>query len=54
MIVGRLIPAGTGFGEYRDTFVVRSPEEATGILAAETAVTDQEESASPHLIEEQS
>ena len=28
VIVGRLIPAGTGFEEYRDTFVVSSKPEA--------------------------
>jgi len=28
VIVGRLIPAGTGFGEYRDTFVISPKQEA--------------------------
>ena len=28
MIVGRLIPAGTGFDEYRDTFVISPKQEA--------------------------
>jgi DNA-directed RNA polymerase subunit beta' len=28
VIVGRLIPAGTGFDEYRDTFVISPKQEA--------------------------
>ena len=29
VIVGRLIPAGTGFDEYRDTFVISPKPEAS-------------------------
>jgi hypothetical protein len=37
VIVGRLIPAGTGFAEYRDTFVI-SPKEDTPPLLEKEAV----------------
>jgi len=44
VIVGRLIPAGTGFAEYRDTFVV-SPKEETPSLLEKEAVGIGHESA---------
>jgi DNA-directed RNA polymerase subunit beta' len=34
VIVGRLIPAGTGYGDYRETFVPKPTEE--GVLVGET------------------
>ena len=35
VIVGRLIPAGTGFEEYRDTFVVSAkPKECRALSSA--------------------
>lgn len=34
VIVGRLIPAGTGFEEYRDTFVISEKPEAATVSAA--------------------
>ena len=36
VIVGRLIPAGTGWGEYRETFVPKPQEEEEVIEAAES------------------
>jgi DNA-directed RNA polymerase subunit beta' len=36
VIVGRLIPAGTGFAEYRDTFVISPKEEAPAALEGQT------------------
>ena len=34
VIVGRLIPAGSGFNEYRDTFVISEKPEVTALRAA--------------------
>ena len=43
VIVGRLIPAGTGFDEYRDTFVISAkPEAAVPGPAGEPVAIDQE------------
>jgi DNA-directed RNA polymerase subunit beta' len=36
VIVGRLIPAGTGFAEYRDTFVISPKDETPAALEKET------------------
>jgi DNA-directed RNA polymerase subunit beta' len=35
VIVGRLIPAGSGFEEYRDTFVISEKPEAAAVAAAQ-------------------
>ena len=44
VIVGRLIPAGTGFQEYRDTFVLaRTEESPQAALATDTVTIDQVE-----------
>ncbi|MEE8492881.1 MAG: hypothetical protein V3S25_02455 [Nitrospirales bacterium] len=44
VIVGRLIPAGTGFQEYRDTFVLgRTEESPQAVLVADTVPIDQVE-----------
>jgi len=32
VIVGRLIPAGTGFEEYRDTFVLTPKQESSALV----------------------
>ncbi len=37
VIVGRLIPAGSGFEEYRDTFVISEKSEAAAVNAASAA-----------------
>jgi DNA-directed RNA polymerase subunit beta' len=37
VIVGRLIPAGSGFEEYRDTFVISEKPEVTAVGAAPVA-----------------
>jgi DNA-directed RNA polymerase subunit beta' len=37
VIVGRLIPAGTGFEEYRDTFVISPKPEPVAIGQSEPA-----------------
>jgi len=43
VIVGRLIPAGSGFGEYRDTFVISPKQEAAPpVLANEPVGIEQE------------
>jgi len=42
VIVGRLIPAGTGFEEYRDTFVVSPKPEPVVIGQGEAAALAQE------------
>jgi DNA-directed RNA polymerase subunit beta' len=34
VIVGRLIPAGSGFEEYRDTFVISEKSEMTTVAGA--------------------
>jgi DNA-directed RNA polymerase subunit beta' len=34
VIVGRLIPAGSGFEEYRDTFVISEKSDAVAVGAA--------------------
>ena len=39
VIVGRLIPAGTGLEEYRDTFVVDETEETPALSMSEAATT---------------
>jgi DNA-directed RNA polymerase subunit beta' len=38
VIVGRLIPAGTGFDEYRDTFVVSPKQEAQDLESTDEPV----------------
>jgi len=45
VIVGRLIPAGTGLADYRDTFVVSQEEKA-----AAPALSEPEASSSPALV----
>jgi DNA-directed RNA polymerase subunit beta' len=42
VIVGRLIPAGTGFAEYRDTFVIspKREEELPSPAAVPVGVAD--------------
>ncbi len=35
VIVGRLIPAGTGFTEYRDTFVISQKDEVPAVLESQ-------------------
>jgi DNA-directed RNA polymerase subunit beta' len=35
VIVGRLIPAGSGFEEYRDTFVISEKPAAAAVAAAQ-------------------
>jgi DNA-directed RNA polymerase subunit beta' len=35
VIVGRLIPAGTGFEEYRDTFVISPKPEPVAVAQSE-------------------
>lgn len=45
VIVGRLIPAGTGFSEYQDTFVLQADREEEGSVAGEGIQTV--ESANP-------
>jgi DNA-directed RNA polymerase subunit beta' len=40
VIVGRLIPAGTGWGEYRETFVPKRTEEGALSSAEETVGTE--------------
>ncbi len=48
VIVGRLIPAGTGFQEYRDTFVISSQEEPeTEELVGESVAIGESEVTSP-------
>ncbi len=48
VIVGRLIPAGTGFQEYRDTFVLSPQEEPeTEELVGESVAISEPEAASP-------
>ncbi len=48
VIVGRLIPAGTGFQEYRDTFVISSQEEPeTEELVGESVAIGESEATSP-------
>ncbi|MEE9204624.1 MAG: DNA-directed RNA polymerase subunit beta', partial [Nitrospirales bacterium] len=42
VIVGRLIPAGTGFGEYRETFVISPKSEVPPALASEPVAIGQE------------
>ncbi len=42
VIVGRLIPAGTGFDTYRDTFVISPKKEAPPLLASEPVGIGQE------------
>ncbi len=43
VIVGRLIPAGSGFGEYRDTFVISPKQEAAPpVLVNEPVGIEQE------------
>ncbi|MDD5553978.1 MAG: hypothetical protein PHE18_08945, partial [Candidatus Omnitrophica bacterium] len=37
VIVGHLIPAGTGFHTHRDIEITRTPDEAKGPAALETA-----------------
>jgi DNA-directed RNA polymerase subunit beta' len=39
VIVGRLIPAGTGLADYRDTFVVDETEETPALSVPEAATT---------------
>ncbi len=39
VIVGRLIPAGTGLGDYRDTFVLDEKEEPPALAAPDAAAT---------------
>ncbi len=39
VIVGRLIPAGTGFDEYRETFVLTPPQENPEVELEEESVT---------------
>jgi DNA-directed RNA polymerase subunit beta' len=39
VIVGRLIPAGSGFEEYRDTFVISEKSETAAVGAAPAAAT---------------
>jgi DNA-directed RNA polymerase subunit beta' len=39
VIVGRLIPAGTGLADYRDTFVVDEMEETPALSKPEAATT---------------
>ncbi len=48
VIVGRLIPAGTGFQEYRDTFVISPQEEPeTEELVGESVAIGESEATSP-------
>ena len=48
VIVGRLIPAGTGFQEYRDTFVISPQDETeTQELVGESVAIGEPEAASP-------
>jgi DNA-directed RNA polymerase subunit beta' len=42
VIVGRLIPAGTGFEEYRDTFVISPKPEPVIVGQADVAALTQE------------
>jgi DNA-directed RNA polymerase subunit beta' len=42
VIVGRLIPAGTGFAEYRDTFVISPKEEVPAALEGQAVGIGQE------------
>jgi DNA-directed RNA polymerase subunit beta' len=42
VIVGRLIPAGSGFEEYRDTFVISPKPEPVVVGAAEPAALPRE------------
>jgi DNA-directed RNA polymerase subunit beta' len=44
VIVGRLIPAGTGFAEYRDTFVINPKEEVPAALEGQAVGIGQESS----------
>jgi DNA-directed RNA polymerase subunit beta' len=44
VIVGRLIPAGTGFDEYRDTYVISpKPDGQAPVLAGEPVAIGQEQ-----------
>ena len=47
VIVGRLIPAGTGFEEYRDTFVLPPKKETPEALPTEPVGISQEERTQP-------
>jgi DNA-directed RNA polymerase subunit beta' len=47
VIVGRLIPAGTGFEEYRDTFVLPPKKETPEALPTEPVGISQEERSQP-------
>jgi DNA-directed RNA polymerase subunit beta' len=45
VIVGRLIPAGSGFEEYRDTFVISEKPEAAAVAVVPAVVAVSAEAA---------
>ncbi|MFQ5991339.1 MAG: DNA-directed RNA polymerase subunit beta' [Nitrospiraceae bacterium] len=47
VIVGRLIPAGTGFTDYRDTFVITPKSETTAAIESEPVAIGQVEEPVP-------
>jgi DNA-directed RNA polymerase subunit beta' len=49
VIVGRLIPAGSGFDEYRDTFVLSEKSETVTVGASQPSATASAGTAVPSL-----